>query len=97
MAAQANEPDWNWFTPSRVRILRELELERTEHEAARTLGVAYTTVRGHVAAIKERTGLRTVRHVRQWWRQNRAAWAVWVLAQGGVGLEEYLRYDKDGS
>lgn len=83
--------DWAWFTTSRVRVLRELELERTEQEAAEALGIAYSSVRSIVEDIKERTGLRTLRELRQWWREHRSDWGAWVLAQGGVGLEGYAR------
>ncbi len=52
---------YNWLTPSRVRVLRELADDRTEREVAERLGVAYSSVRSAVQVLKHRTGCENVR------------------------------------
>lgn len=90
MAMHARERiDWAWFTFSRVRVSRELELERTEREAAEGLGMAYSSVRSIVEDIKECLGVRTVREIRLWWRANRELWAACALEQAGLSKEGY--------
>lgn len=83
--------DWSWLTYSRVRVLRELADDRSEREAAETLGITYEGVRSVIEAIKDRTGLGSVRELRRWWRQNRGIWLAWVAEQAGMGEEGYGR------
>ena len=77
--------DWAWLTISRVRVLRELADDRSEREAAETLGITYDGVRSITEAIKDQTGLGSVRELRRWWRQNRGVWLAWVAEQAGMG------------
>lgn len=66
MAMQGIETrDWEWFTYSRVRVLRELADDRTEREAAENLGIAYDSVRSIVEDLKNKTGLQNVRELRR--------------------------------
>ena len=83
--------DWSWLTYSRLRVLRELEADRTEREAADVLGVTYDGVRSAVEAMKIQAGLASVREMRGWWGQNRGLWLEWVLEQAGMGKEGYGR------
>lgn len=86
MAVQSNERiDWAWFTYARVAVLREIEAERTEKEAAANIGVEYSTVRGHVEDLKARLGLGSVKEIRWWWRGHREAWLAWCAKQAGLG------------
>ncbi len=92
MAMQDREQlDWSWLTYSRVRVLRELAHDRSEREAAETLGITYDGVRSIIEAIKDQTGLGSVRELRRWWRQNREVWLDWVMEQAGMGEEGYGR------
>ena len=86
-----NQADYEWLTPSRLRVLRELTDDIPEREIANRLKMTYAGVRSIVEELKNKTGLRSVRDVRRWWRENRGLWAEWVLAQGGVSKEGYLR------
>ena len=85
-----NQADYEWLTPSRLRVLRELTDDIPEREIANRLKMTYAGVRSIVEELKNKTGLRSVRDVRRWWRENRGLWAEWVLAQGGVNKEGYL-------
>lgn len=78
------QPGYDWLTPSRARVLRELADDRTEREAAERLGMSYTSVRSAVQVLKRFAGCESVHDLRRWWRQNRDAWAEWLLEQGGV-------------
>lgn len=91
MAIQGlNRTDYEWVTPSRARVLRELLDDIPEREIANRLGTTYAGVRGIIEEIKNKTGLRSVREIRRWWRDNRGPWAEWILAQGGMSKEGYL-------
>jgi len=76
--------DWLWFTYVRVAVLRELEAEHTEREAAANIGVEYSTVRGHVEDLKSKLGVSAVKDLRWWWRGHREAWLAWCAKQGGI-------------
>ena len=60
--------DWSWLTISRLRVRRELTEDRSEREAAETLGITHEGVRSIVEAIKDLAGLGSVRELRRWWR-----------------------------
>lgn len=92
MAIQGRDHDvYNWLTPSRVRVLRELADDRAEREAAERLGISYHGVRSIVADLKAKTGEPDVRALRRWWRANRGPWLAWWAEQGGLSAEGYLR------
>lgn len=83
--------DYEWLTPSRVRVLRELADDRTETEAAERLGMSYNGVRSIVEDLKAKTGEPDVRALRRWWRANRRPWLAWWAEQGGLSAEGYVR------
>jgi hypothetical protein len=83
----AVQPDYEWITPSRARVLRELAAFRTEREAALNLGITYEGVRSIVEAIKEHTDLASVREIGRWWLAEAPKWAGWAAEQGGVRLQ----------
>lgn len=76
--------DYEWLTPRRVRVLRELETEATEKEAADHLQVTYEAVRSAVEELKEKLEVRSVRELRQWWRAHREGWLAWCARQAGI-------------
>lgn len=81
--------DYDWLTTSRARVLRELADDRTEREAAERLGITYNGLRSLVEDIKDETGLRSVREISRWWRQERVNWLAWWAEQGGVNEKGY--------
>jgi hypothetical protein len=88
VAAQAvNSIDYEWFSYRRVRVLRELAQFRTEREGAASLGIAYTSFRGTVQEVKNKTGLHDVREIGRWWLAERPKWLAWVAKQGGLSRE----------
>lgn len=75
--------DWELLTYTRVRVLRELADFKKEREIARELGVAYATVRSHVAHLKSLTGRSDIREMARWWRERGCAeWLEWCGSQG---------------
>jgi DNA-binding CsgD family transcriptional regulator len=76
--------DYEWLTPRRVRVMRELEADYTEREAAEHLGVSYESVRSTVEELKAKLGVHSVREIRQWWRAQREGWVAWCAEQAGV-------------
>jgi DNA-binding CsgD family transcriptional regulator len=51
------------LTPAQTRVLRELAAGRAAREAATALGLTLATVRSHIAAIRSRTGARSLNAV----------------------------------
>jgi DNA-binding CsgD family transcriptional regulator len=77
--------DDEWLTASKARVMRELEAEATEREAAEHLGLSSEGVRSTVEELKEKLDARSVRELRQWWRVQREGWVAWCAEQAGVG------------
>ena len=83
----AVQPNYEWITWSRVRVLRELAEFRTEREAAQRLGITYNGFRSIVEDIKSFTGLGSVREIGHWWVKEGPKWSKWAAEQGGLSEE----------
>jgi hypothetical protein len=81
----AVQPNYEWITWSRARVLRELAHFRTEREIAEILGMTYEGVRSIVRDLKHHTGLDSVRDIGRWWIDEASAWLKWAGEQGGAG------------
>jgi hypothetical protein len=90
VAFEAREQiDYEWITPSKARVLRELAMFHTEREGAANLRISYEGFRSAVEVIKDHTGLRDVREIGRWWLKTGPEWLKWMAEQGGVGGEGY--------
>jgi DNA-binding NarL/FixJ family response regulator len=72
------------ITYRRALVLREVANGRTEQEAAETLGLSYTGLRSHVAALLEITQCPDVRELGRWWRSHRPAWVAIMAEAAGA-------------
>jgi hypothetical protein len=87
--------DYEWLTPRRVRVLRELETEATEKEAAEHLGVSYESVRSTVEDLKANLGVGAPATI----AGSPASYApgelgCLVRGAGGGGVKRYRRWGK---
>ncbi len=90
--------DFEWLTWRRVRVLRHLAAFRSESEIAELENVSYNTVRSAVEAIKNRTGLHTVRDMGRWWLEAGPEWLSWAAKQGGLDMNpDGSQRKRDGS
>lgn len=78
------ESDFEWITPSRARVLRELADIRSEREGAERLGISYSGFRSIVGDVKRFTGHSDVREIGRWWSEMRPDWLAWMAKQGAT-------------
>ena len=81
------EFDFEWLTWRRIRVLAGLAALRTERQVAEEAGIAYSSVRGTVEAIKQYTGLPNVREIGRWWLDAVPKWLAWAAEQAGLQLK----------
>ncbi len=76
------------ITVVKAAVLRELADGWNEREAGERLGEPYATVRAQVAGLTRIVGLSSVRELGCWWREQRGAWVMFMVAESGARPHE---------
>ncbi|GAB4326732.1 MAG: hypothetical protein Kow0010_09990 [Dehalococcoidia bacterium] len=77
--------EWSRITWRLAQVLRELADGCSLGETAERLGISYNGIRSDVGKLKDITGLRSVRDIGRWWRdEGSIAWGLAMLEAAGV-------------